>query len=200
MGIDRGFWNFPMAGRLLMASLLALGTAACERVEKSQSPKTVALAFSYADQIGWLHRSCLAIANANLARGTPVAAVIAGEPQKILRMRVGQQTRSPETCPALMPGRAALNTKPGIFFYELEGDAIGATDMGVGVVAPPAAPEIVGGQVRVDLDHDGRGEVISTCATQESIKFAVWSDKSYQGRPRWSADYHLDYDVTPNCP
>jgi hypothetical protein len=99
-----------------------------------------------------------------------------------------------------MEGRAAINSKPGIFFYTLESSGIGSTEMGFGIVAPPAEPEVVNGLARVDLDRDGQDEVFSSCATTEGIKCAVWTDKAYEGEPRWTGYYYLDYDTTPNCP
>jgi hypothetical protein len=72
--------------------------------------------------------------------------------------------------------------------------------MGFGIVAPPANPEIVNGLARIDLDQDGRGEVFSTCAATEGINFEVWTEKAYEGEPRWSGYYYLDYESTPTCP
>ena len=157
-------------------------------------------AFSYDQQIGWLHGPCLAISNPKLTPGTAVTVVIMGEPQTVEQAQIQGQTDSSETCIALIPGRAKLNAKPGISFYTLGSGKIANTDMGIGIVAPPANPTVVNGLARVDLDRDGGSEVFSSCTTSEGIKFDVWTDKAYQGKPRWSGYYYLGYDMTPSCP
>jgi hypothetical protein len=156
--------------------------------------------FDFAQRIGWIHGSCIAIKNAALASGTPVALVITGEPQQVRQARIAERTTSPEKCQALMPGRSAGNAKPGMFFYSLDAPAISATDMGIGIVKPPANPGVMNGRAQVDLDRDGIKEVFSSCATTEGIKFAVWAGKAYQGEPRWSGYYYLDYETKPSCP
>ena len=93
-----------------------------------------------------------------------------------------------------------MNAKPGMSFYALETGSVGVSDMGFGIVTPPPNPGVVNGLARVDLDQDGRNEVFSSCATSEGIKFAVWTGKAYQGEPRWSGYYYLDYEMKPTCP
>jgi hypothetical protein len=99
-----------------------------------------------------------------------------------------------------MEGRAKMNAKPGRFFYTLKSGSVGSEDMGIGMVNPPAKPSLVNGSARVDLGQDGHSEVFTSCATSEGIRFSVWNDKEYQGEPRWSAYYYLDYDQKPTCP
>jgi hypothetical protein len=180
--------------------ILIVAAVSCGRVSEQGQSAAVSAAFPFGERIGWLHGPCLAISNPNLARGAPVVLVITGEPQKVQEARIEQRTDSPATCKALMEGRAAVNAKPGMFFYALEPGSVGSTDMGFGIVAPPANPAVVNGLARVDLDRDGHSEVFSSCATSEGIKFAVWTEKAYQGEPRWSGYYYLDYDVKPTCP
>jgi len=99
-----------------------------------------------------------------------------------------------------MQGRAAVNAKPGMFFYTLATGSIDSADMGFGIVAPPANPKVVNGLARVDLDQNGHSEVFASCATTEGIKFPVWTERAYQGEPRWSGYYYLDYESQPTCP
>jgi hypothetical protein len=180
--------------------ILMFAAVSCGRVTKLGQHGAVAAAFSYSQQIGWLHGPCLAISNPNLAPGTPVALVITGKPQKVQETRIQEQTNSPMACQALMEGRATMNAKPGMSFYKLESGSVGSTDMGFGIVNPPAKPSLMNGLARVDLGQDGHSEVFSSCATSEGIKFAVWTDRAYQGKPRWSGYYYLDYDTKPTCP
>lgn len=193
--------GFHRAGRFRAAILiLTIVTVACGRVNEQEHGAAVGATFPFNERIGWLHGSCLAIANSGLAPGTMVTLVVMAEPQKVQQARAQQRTDSPTTCQPLIEGRAAVNAKPGMAFYALDAPGVGSTDMGFGIVAPPANPEVMNGLARVDLDQDGRVEVFSSCATTEGINFAVWTEKAYEGEPRWSAYYYLDYESTPNCP
>jgi hypothetical protein len=180
--------------------LLAAVAISCACVGDPGPHAAVIETSSYDQQIGWLHGRCLAISNPKLAPGTAVAVVITGEPQRVEQAQIQRQTDSSETCSALLPGRAKLNAKPEISFYMLGLGSIANTDMGIGIVAPSANPTVVNGLARVDLDRDGGSEVFSSCTTSEGIKFGVWTDKAYQGKPRWSGYYYLGYDMTPSCP
>lgn len=199
MGTDESRHRRRRFASLLAALSMLIIAVSCGG-SKGKGQGAANSSFSYAENIGWVHGACLAIANANLTRGTGVSLVITGEPQKVQQARIQEKTASPEACPALMEGRAKMNSKPGIFFYSLEAGSASPTDMGFGIVAPPTTPAVVNGLAQADLDRDGHSEVFSSCATSEGIKFAVWTDKPYQGEPRWSAYYRLDYDMTPNCP
>jgi hypothetical protein len=180
--------------------ILMFAAVSCRRVGNLDQHSAVGAGFSFSQQIGWLHGPCLAIDSPNLAPGTPVSLVIAGRPQKVRETRIQEQTNSPAACQALMEGRAKLNAKPGMFFYKLKSGSVGSEDMGFGIVNPPAKPSLVNGLARVNLSQDGHSEVFSSCATSEGIKFAVWTDRAYQGEPRWSGYYYLDYDTKPTCP
>lgn len=194
-------WKLQRAAGRCAVVLLLLGVAvACGRVSEQESHSASSVPFPFAERIGWLHGPCLAIANPNLVAGTPIVLVLTGEPQKVQQARIGERTESPKKCQALMQGRAAVNAKPGMFFYTLETGTIDSANMGFGVVAPPTNPEVVSGVVRMDLDQNGHGEVFSSCATTEGIKFAAWTEKAYQGQPRWSGYYYLDYESQPTCP
>ncbi len=87
-----------------------------------------------------------------------------------------------------------------MFFYKLQTGSVGFTEMGFGIVKPPSIPFVVNGLAQVDLDQDGHREVFSSCATTEGIKFTIWNDKAYQGKPRWSGYYYLNYEMKPTCP
>jgi hypothetical protein len=147
-----------------------------------------------------VHGSCLAISNTDLAGGTPVGLVIAAEAQRAQQAKILEPTDSAARCQPLIEGRAAVNAKAGMAFYALDAPGVESTDMGFGIVAAPANPEIVNGLARIDLDQDGRVEVFSTCATTEGINFDIWTEKPYEGEPRWSGYYYLDYETTPTCP
>ena len=183
---------------ILHAAIVFLIVASCSPA--SEPAQKTAAPFEFNKQIGWLHGPCLAIAAPELAGGTPVTLVVAAEPQKVQQARIQGKTESSATCPALMEGRGKLNAKPGVAFYALGGADVAPSDMGFGIVMPPATPTVVNGIAQIDFDQDGKNEVFSSCSTREGIKFAVWTGKAYEGDPRWSAYYYLDYDLTPTCP
>lgn len=180
--------------------VLIAAAISCGRKSEPGLPAATVAAFSFAEGIGWLHGPCLAITNASLARGTPVALVIMAEPQAVQPARIQEPTNSPAACQALMEGRGAVNAKPGMTFYTLEAAGLASTDMGFGIIAPPANPVVVNGMAQADLDRDGHSEVFSSCATSEGIKFAVWTGQPYRGEPRWSGYYYMDYDTKSTCP
>jgi hypothetical protein len=178
-------------------AVILLSCASCRRTEPAPAPTA---AFPFAERLGWLHGTCLAISNPKLAGGTPVTLVIMGDPQKVESARIDAKPASPETCQALLPARAQSNAKQGMTFYTLEAKDLHPTEMGIGIVESPAEPKIVNGLARVDLALKGQSAVFSSCATTEGIKFGVWPGKAYQGEPLWSAYYYLGYDQHPNCP
>jgi hypothetical protein len=182
--------------------ILLMAAVSCRRVSETRQPAAAAssVAFPFTERIGWFQGPCLAISNQHLAHGTSVALVVTGEPQRVQQARSLEQTTAPTTCKALMQGRAGTNAKPGLSFYALEAENVGSTDMGIGIVEPPASLAVVSGLARVDLDQDGQSEFFSSCSTSEGIKFAVWTGKAYQGEPRWSGYYYLNYDLQPTCP
>lgn len=180
--------------------ILLLAAVSCRKTsETKQSASAPAVAFSFAERVGWFQGPCLAISNQHLARGTPVALVVMAEPQTVQQVRTLDQTTDPTTCKALLQERAKTNAKPGISFYALEPGSVGATDMGIGIVQSPALA-VADGRVQADLNGDGQSEIFTSCATSEGIKFAVWTTKAYQGEPRWSGYYYLGYDLQPTCP
>ena len=184
-------------------AILLIPAASCRKAHETRTTQPVAAApatFTFAERIGWFQGPCLAISNSHLAQGTSVALVVTGEPQKIQPARILEPTTSATTCKALLPDRAKTNATPGVAFYALETTNVGAADMGIGIVEPPAAPAIADGLARADLLRDGQSEVFTSCATSEGIKFAVWTAKSYQGDPRWSGYDYLGYDMQPTCP
>ncbi len=202
MRIDGGVRRRGVLGVIALVAaipILELTAVSCGH-GNGQGQPAAAEPFSYDQRIGWLHGRCLAISNPKLVTGTPVAVIIAGEPQRIEQARIQQPTDSSTTCSALLPPRAKSNATPGTTFYALDASKIEPTDLGFGIVSPPAQPEVVNGVARIDLNRNGHPVVFASCSTSEGIKFTAWTDKAYQGEPRWSKYYYMGYDLTPNCP
>ena len=189
-----------LGAKALVAAILILDLTAVSCGHGNGQRQQADEPFSYDHRIGWLHGRCLAISDPKLTAGTPVAVIIAGEPQRIEQAKIQQPTDSSTVCSALLPPRAKRNAKPGTTFYALDASKIQPTDMGIGIVSPPAQPEVVNGVALIDLDRNGHPVVFASCSTSEGIKFTVWTDKAYQGEPRWSKYYYMGYDLTPNCP
>jgi len=178
----------------VISVFIACASCAKEPAQKAVEP------FAFNERIGWFHGPCLAISAPELASGSPVTLIVAGEMQTVQTGRVQQRTDSSALCPALLEGRAKVNQKPGTTFYTFEAENVDKSAMGFGIIKPTQHPTVVNGNAQADLDQDGKSEIFSTCTTTEGIRFSVWTDKAYQGEPRWSAYYYLGYDLTPTCP
>jgi hypothetical protein len=180
--------------------ILVMAAISCRKRSEAKHPAPAAAAFPFAERIGWFQGPCLAISDQQLAPGTSVTLVVMAEPQKVQQARSLEQTTDPKKCKALLQERAAMNAKPGIFFYALPPGSVDSNDTGIGIVEAPANPTVVNGLAQMHLNRDGQSEVFSSCVTSEGIKFAVWSGKPYQGQPRWSGYEYLGYDLEPTCP
>jgi hypothetical protein len=180
--------------------VLILATGSCHQVTEPTRHSSSREVFPLERRIGWFHGPCLAISDPNLARGTIVHLVLMGEPQSVVQAKVGEQVSSAASCTPLMEGRRTQNARSGISFYALKETKLTATDMGIGIVAPPHEVAVVNGLAQTDLNSDGQHDVFSSCATTEGINFAVWTQRAYQGTPLWSKYYYLGYDMEPTCP
>jgi hypothetical protein len=156
------------------------------------SVPATATATPLAMRVGWMHGSCLAIANQALAGGTPIAVVSLADKASIVDGRVVGRTASDAVCPALKPERRQINESKWSF-YELQLPV--TVHLGIGVTGESTL--VPGG---IDLTGDGMPETFTECATSEGVSFRVWSGTPYQGVPIWSGYYYLAYDVETTCP
>jgi hypothetical protein len=182
---------------LLVASIGTADLVGCRAAQESAPAQQPAATGSPSleQRIGWVHGSCLAIADKMLALDTPVAIVSFDDTPSVIDARVGGLTMSSERCPALLDDRRVANVTKGWSFYELRLPPAPTVDLGIGVT----------GDVRrvnagIDVSGDGIADMFTQCATSEGISFAVWSGTPYQGTPLWSAYYYLGYDTTATCP
>lgn len=183
-------------------ALLIVIAASCRTKRDAPAPAAAShsVAFAYRERIGWFQGPCLAISNQKVAPGTTVTLIVMEEPQKVLEAQSLGQSADPKICKALLQRRAAMNATPGVIFYALEAGSVESSDIGIGIVSAPASLTVVNGLAQADLNHDGHREVFSSCSTTEGIKFAVWTDKAYEGEPLWSGYEYMGYDLQPTCP
>jgi len=144
--------------------------------------------------VGWLHGSCIALANDAVEPGTGVTVVTLDDPQRVVAARIVRRAEAADGCPALLEDRGGMNLANGLSFHlvapaDESGLAIGVLAP-VGVTSTPA--EVL------DVDGDGRRDTFGHCATSEGIRFFVRAAGG--GRRLWSGYYHLGYDVQPDCP
>lgn len=143
--------------------------------------------------IGWLHDSCMALADADVEPGTGIVLVTLERPQQIISARVGPRAAPDEGCTALLEDRRAVNAASGMTFYtvlpKLEGLAIGVL-----VNEPAGSPTD-----QLDVDRDGARDVFGHCATSEGVRFFIHPGDAGKHEPLWTGQYHLGYEVEADC-
>lgn len=157
--------------------------------------------FKYAVSVGWIHGACLAIRNSTLEPGRRLTLIVFSDKPVLRQTTIKAVT--PQECPALLPDRAAVNRRSDLSYYALDDHGQDVNDMALGVVTDRKLSDLAvmsSTMVRLDLDGDGKPEIISTCASREGIHFFVWPGKAYQGKPLWRDYYYVGYDLTPTCP
>jgi hypothetical protein len=155
----------------LVTIVTGCGSAARLPTPRSSSPS-----------LGWVHGTCVAVADPTLAAGTPVVLVI-GDPYRLVQARVVATTTS---C-GRVPQPHGTDHHYTVAATDVPGDAGGFAVLG-------ATPSVRGGQV-----HLGN-QVLTTCTTSEGVRFAAWAGEPNRGEPIWSGYEYLGYDVTPTCP
>ncbi len=158
--------------------------------------------FDYRSHVGWMHGSCLAIANDKLVVGEKVTAITLGDKQAVLTGAITGRAKSGADCFALLKERKTANDSNARSFYAVAFPGQAQTNMtAVGLVRPTQEPYINEGTIRGDLDGDGRNEIFGSCLATEGIFFYVWSETDKRkSLLRWSDYYYLGYDNEPTCP
>lgn len=157
--------------------------------------------FDYRSHVGWMHGSCLAIANDKLAAGEKVTAITLGDKQTVLTGAITGRAMSGAGCFALLEERKAANDSGTRSFYAVAFPGPAHTNMtAVGLVHTTQEPYMENGTIRVDLDGDGRNEIFGSCLATEGMFFYVWSEADKRKLLRWSDYYYLGYDNEPTCP
>jgi hypothetical protein len=143
---------------------------------------------------------CLAVADPDLAPGTPVQIVRLAQPQRIVAADIEAPATSALECKPMLEEREGLVDSRPAHYYTVTQWSDDPAEMAVGVVGDPTALNVVDGRARIDLNGDGEQEVFAVCATSDGIRFGLWTAEPYRGDPIWSGYYYLGYDLEPSCP
>lgn len=176
-----------------------LTTAACMMLVACASNITPAVSTApsgISPSIGWLHGSCIALADPDVAVGTGVVLVsLDGPRQKATTARIEGAADGSDSCPALLEDRRDANRTNGLSFYWV--DPVPAAELAIGVVT--AQPSPIDADAVLDTNADGQRDTFHQCATAEGMQFSVWADDVGNGEPLWRGYYYLGYDVQPDC-
>jgi hypothetical protein len=130
--------------------------------------------------------------------GTTVEIVEPRLPQRVSRASVVE-------APSCLPGRpaAAAPYTASVAVLALASSPPSGQDRSlepaIGVVAPPAPLQLLGGSARADLDRDGRPERFAVCTSSEGLHLTVLTGSPPRVRRLWHAYHYLGYDVEPSC-
>jgi hypothetical protein len=187
----------PASVALLIAFIGIAHSVGCRAAQESAPAQQAPAAgdSSLQQRIGWVHASCLAIADPKLAPDSPLVIVSLDDVSSVINARVGGVTTSSEACPALLNDRKAANAGKGWTFYEVRLPPATTVDLGIGVTG-----DVTRVNAGIDVSGDGAADTFTQCATSEGVSFAVWSGEPYQGTPLWAAYYYLGYDTQVTCP
>jgi hypothetical protein len=133
------------------------------------------------------------VKNDQLTPGTPVRIVIVSPQQAILE---GEVVRSDVSHCVQDDSSGAAMT-----YFEIRAfhDSLVTSAPAIAIVGGADSLSISRGQVRGDLDGDGRREYFRQCSSEEGIHLSVWTGKPLTGRRRWQAYFYLGYDVESTC-
>ena len=146
---------------------------------------------------GWLHGNCLALDDAEVRAGSPVAVVRLGEVQQVVTAKVTGRADGAGECLALLDDRRHANLASGLAFYTIDVDA--EMELGIGVVQTAGSRALTVMEL-LDTNGDGRRDGFGRCSTSEGVRFSVWADEVGLGTPLWTGYYYLGYDTEADCP
>ena len=145
---------------------------------------------------GWLHGNCLALDDAEVRAGSPVAVVGLGEVQQVVTAKVTGKADGAGECLALLDDRRHANLASGLAFYTIDVDP--EMELGIGVVQTAGSRALTVMEL-LDTNGDGRRDIFSHCATSEGVRFSVWAEEVGRGAPLWTGYYYLGYDMEADC-
>jgi hypothetical protein len=129
-------------------------------------------------------RTCVAIANNNLASGTPVTLVTPTLPQSFSQGAIGAQSQSP--CPV------SQDVNPSLSSYDVHvsGAAPAKLTPLIAVIGSSAPFSMQNNNVAADLDQNGKSETFRACSAADGVHLTVWSGVPTTGSVVWHGFYY----------
>jgi hypothetical protein len=134
--------------------------------------------------------TCMEIASASLAEGTPVVLVSPSEPQRTATATVAARV---DACPG-----DPINVASS--YYRLaSSDSLNVTRVYIALLEPGGSPRLAGDTLFLDVDADGQEERFRECTSMEGLHLTIWTGTPLTGQRRWHTYYYLGYDLQPTC-
>ncbi len=173
----------------LLAALLLAGSCSRKNTQTGTASLNPASA-NYTPRIGVAvvtgARTCIAIANANLAPGTPITLVAPLPPQSVTQVSVAGPSNS--VCPT------GKDLDPALTSYNLQvpPDSNLPKLTPLTAVTGTSAPFTTGANnnVQADLDQNGKFETFRACSGNDGIHLTVWSGAALNGTVLWHGYYY----------
>jgi hypothetical protein len=143
---------------------------------------------TYAPRIGVAvstpSRTCVAIANGNIASGTAVTLVTPMLPQSFSQAEIGAQAQSP--CPVSRELSPALSS----YDVDVTGAAPPKLTPLIAVIGTSAPFSMQNNNVVADLDQNGKTESFRACSAADGVHLTVWSGAPTTGAVVWHGFYY----------
>src|SRR5215207_2895240 len=180
-----------------MLKLLPAVVVVAMLLNSTSSSVSVRTRFTFESQVGVVERFedrfCLAIRNANLAKGHRIQIIKLAKPQSVAEALILEKlSTSCSTNPETDEKDSFYSLKPHKGAVELNTVSIAIVDYEGDFVLKRAA-------VSADLNRDNRSEYFRKCTSNEGIHLTVWSGKPLVGKRRWHRYFYLPYEVVPTC-
>lgn len=134
-------------------------------------------------------RTCVAIANSNIASGTAVTLVTPTLPQSFQQAEIGAPSQSP--CPV------SQDVNPAFSSYDVRvtGAAPPKLTPLIAVIGTSAPFSTQNNNVAADLDQNGKTESFRACSATDGVHLTVWSGVPTTGSVVWHGFYYEPNNV-----
>lgn len=186
--------NLRRSGSIAQVALpvLVVLLASCGSAPKrnSEAPASSApAAANYTPKIGvavrTASRTCVQIANANLAPDAPITLVIPAAPQSFTQVQI--KAPSTSACPITKDLNANVSS------YELNVPSDAAIPKGVpmfAVVGTSSPFTIQNNNVVADLDQNGQHRTFRECSANDGVYLTVWTGSALASPLLWHGHYY----------
>jgi hypothetical protein len=129
-------------------------------------------------------RTCVAIANNNIASSTAVTLVTPTLPQSFSQAEIGAQSQSP--CPISQEVNPALTS----YDVHVTGAAPPKLTPLIAVLGSSAPFSVQNNNLVADLDQNGKTESFRACSAADGVHLTVWSGVPTTGSVVWHGFYY----------